>query len=78
MFVFVLSKLIYFMKAVAIKPGSFTSRKSMPAAWRGLRDKALDDVSGIEGCSFVHANGFTGGANALDAVIKMADLSIKN
>jgi uncharacterized UPF0160 family protein len=30
-------------------------------SWKGVRDQQLSDVSGIEGCIFVHASGFTGG-----------------
>jgi uncharacterized UPF0160 family protein len=30
-------------------------------SWKGVRDEKLDEVSGIEGCIFVHASGFTGG-----------------
>jgi uncharacterized UPF0160 family protein len=67
---------------VPIESGSFTSRKALPAEWRGLRDvyefvcclndsfnnillhSALDAVTGVTGCVFVHANGFIGGARS--------------
>lgn len=29
--------------------------------WRGVRDEALSQVSGIDGCIFVHMSGFIGG-----------------
>eukprot|EP00045_Choanoeca_perplexa_P009501 m.91956 g.91956 ORF g.91956 m.91956 type:complete len:65 (+) comp14925_c0_seq3:988-1182(+) len=46
---------------VPISPGSFTSRKPLPEAWRGVRDQELSDKTGIPGCIFVHASGFIGG-----------------
>lgn len=45
------------VQAVSVSPGSFENRKSLPAAWMGLRDEALSAVSGIPGCVFVHASG---------------------
>mmetsp|Transcript_44643 Transcript_44643/g.104009 ORF Transcript_44643/g.104009 Transcript_44643/m.104009 type:complete len:367 (-) Transcript_44643:43-1143(-) len=41
--------------------GSFDLRLRLPQAWCGLRDEELSKASGIEGCIFVHANGFIGG-----------------
>lgn len=38
-------------------PGSFENRKSLPKAWMGLRDEELSQLSGIQDCVFVHANG---------------------
>ena len=29
--------------------------------WRGVRDEALSQLSGIDGCIFVHMSGFIGG-----------------
>ncbi len=35
---------------------------AVPACrWRGVRDEALDKLTGIDGCIFVHAAGFIGG-----------------
>ncbi|KAK9804694.1 hypothetical protein WJX72_000202 [[Myrmecia] bisecta] len=60
------------VQAVSEAPGSFINRKGLPTPWRGLRDEALSQVSGIPGCVFVHASGFIGG-NATEAgVIDMA------
>jgi len=60
--------------AVPVAPGSFTSRRALPAAWRGLREATLDAAAGVSGAVFVHANGFIGGARtratALDMAIK--------
>ncbi len=49
-----------------------SARRSLPAAWRGLRDAKLSEVSGIPGCTFVHAGGFIGGCDTLEGVAEMA------
>ncbi|XP_074258783.1 MYG1 exonuclease isoform X2 [Saimiri boliviensis] len=51
---------------------SFQSRLPLPEPWRGLRDKALDQVSGIPGCIFVHASGFIGGHCTREGALSMA------
>ena len=50
------------IQAVPVAAESFESRKALPAKWRGVRDDELSKLSGVEGCIFVHASGFTGGA----------------
>ncbi|KAL6758083.1 metal-dependent protein hydrolase [Haematococcus lacustris] len=60
------------IQAVSIGPGSFENRRSLPAAWRGLRDDKLSEVAGIPGCVFVHASGFIGGAKTEEGVLAMA------
>jgi len=56
---------------------SFANRKSLPESWRGVRDSELSRVSGIEGCTFCHASGFTGGNETYEGVLKMARESLK-
>ena len=60
------------VQAVSVSPASFQNRRSLPAAWRGLRDAELSAVAGIPGLVFVHASGFIGGANTQEAAIEMA------
>lgn len=55
---------------------SFENRKSMPEAWRGVRDEELSQVSGIPGGVFVHAAGFIGGNATYEGVLEMARKSI--
>lgn len=45
------------VQAVSVAAGSFENRKSLPAAWMGLRDGQLSDTAGIPDCVFVHASG---------------------
>lgn len=60
------------VQCVPKEPHSFQSRLPLPEPWRGLRDKALDQVSGIPGCIFVHASGFIGGHHTREGALKMA------
>lgn len=60
------------VQAVPPTPTSFDQRRSLPAAWRGVRDAQLSEVSGVPGCVFVHAGGFIGGNATLDGALAMA------
>ncbi|MEW5309072.1 MAG: hypothetical protein WDW38_000983 [Sanguina aurantia] len=64
------------IQAVSVGPGSFDNRRSMPAAWRGVRDQALTDLTGIPGCVFVHAAGFIGGNSTYAGALEMARQSL--
>jgi len=57
--------------------GTFTNRKSLPEAWRGIRDAELSKLSGIDGCVFVHASGFIGGNKTREGVMEMAVRAIE-
>lgn len=62
--------------AVPIEEGSFTSRRALPEAWRGVKGADLDQVTGIEGCTFVHAGGFIGGNQTFEGAVAMAKKAI--
>lgn len=47
-------------------------RLSLPEEWRGVRDEALSELSGIKGCVFVHAGGFIGGNKTQEGALEMA------
>ncbi|CAN8009857.1 unnamed protein product, partial [Ixodes pacificus] len=59
--------------------GSFDCRQaySPSPTWCGLRDKELSDASGIEGCVFVHSNGFIGGNKTREGALQMAVHTLK-
>lgn len=63
-------------QAVSKTASSFENRRSMPAAWRGIRDAALSSLSGIPGCVFVHAGGFIGGNDTYEGALAMARASL--
>jgi len=60
------------VQAVTAEGTAFTNRLGLLAAWCGLRDDALVAASGIEGCKFVHANGFIGGNATFEGALEMA------
>jgi uncharacterized UPF0160 family protein len=59
------------IQAVPISSHSFELRKALPDQWRGLRDKELDKMCGIEGCVFIHASGFIGGHSTRAGALEM-------
>ncbi|KAJ3278580.1 hypothetical protein HK104_002210 [Borealophlyctis nickersoniae] len=60
------------VQAVPVAPESFQSRKPLPEPWRGVRDQALSDLTGIPGGVFVHASGFIGGNQTKEGALAMA------
>jgi len=65
------------IQCVPIRAKSFENRLSLPKEWRGLRDKELEEVSGVDGATFIHAGGFIGGAKTKEAIMKMVEISLK-
>lgn len=65
------------VNAVPRTPDSFECRLALPAAWRGLRDVELDEMTGIPGGVFVHRTGFIGGHKTREGAIAMALKSIE-
>ncbi|KAL0978881.1 hypothetical protein UPYG_G00177070 [Umbra pygmaea] len=51
---------------------TFNNRLSLLEEWRGVRDDALSELSGIPGCIFVHAGGFIGGNKTQEGALEMA------
>ncbi|XP_029358369.1 MYG1 exonuclease isoform X2 [Echeneis naucrates] len=51
---------------------TFENRLSLPEEWRGIRDEALSELSGIQGSIFVHAGGFIGGNKTQEGALEMA------
>ncbi|KAK9467395.1 metal-dependent protein hydrolase [Lipomyces arxii] len=64
------------VQAVSLDPDSFKSRLPLPEPWRGVRDQALSDLTGIEGGVFVHASGFIGGNATREGALKMAQKAL--
>ncbi|KAH3663331.1 hypothetical protein OGAPHI_005321 [Ogataea philodendri] len=61
---------------VPVSASSFDSRQKLPEPWRGVRDDALSELTGVPGCIFVHAAGFIGGAKSKEAVVKLAQMAL--
>ncbi|XP_037304039.2 UPF0160 protein MYG1, mitochondrial [Pungitius pungitius] len=51
---------------------TFQNRLSLLEEWRGVRDDALSELSGIAGCVFVHTGGFIGGNKTQEGALEMA------
>jgi uncharacterized UPF0160 family protein len=64
------------IKALAKSKDSYESKKPFPETWAGLRDKDLDDMTGIEGAAFCHNGRHLCGAYTKEAAIKLLDLAL--
>lgn len=60
------------VQAVPPSASSFACRKALPEPWRGVRDDALSELTGVEGCVFVHAAGFIGGCKTYEGALALA------
>lgn len=60
------------VQAVTAEGTAFTNRLGLSEPWRGLRDAALSEASGIKGTKFVHASGFIGGNETYEGALEMA------
>lgn len=60
------------IQAVPVNEFSFQNRVGLYEPWRGLEGKTLCQVSGIDGCRFVHADGFLGSNSTFDGAVQMA------
>merc|ERR1712048_303351 len=48
----------YRVQCVSANENSFENRKSLPEKWRGIRNKELAALTGLDDAVFVHASGF--------------------
>lgn len=65
------------IQTVPVEPGSFENRKSLPKAWAGLSDKALQDVTQLDDAMFCHNGLFIGGAASFESTMKMAAMALE-
>ena len=70
------SRAQYQLRTVPAALGSFASRMDLPAAWAGLRDAQLAQVSGVPDAVFCHKNLFIAGARSLEGALRMAALAL--
>jgi len=57
---------------------SFESRKPLPESWKGLRDKELSEISGVDDAIFCHRTGFMCVTKTKEGAIKLAELALKD
>ena len=65
------------IQTVPVEPGSFENRKSLPKAWAGLSDKALQDATQLDDAMFCHNGLFIGGAASFESTMKMAAMALE-
>ena len=67
----------YRVQAVPVAAESFASRLRLPAEWRGLKGRALEEECGVRDSVFVHMNGFIGGHKTKEGALEMARLALQ-
>jgi|TARA_B110000908_G_scaffold165515_1_gene215097 uncharacterized UPF0160 family protein len=65
------------LNGIKLSSDTFDQRADLPAAWAGLTDTALEEASGVVGAKFCHNGRFIAVANSREAILKMADLAVK-
>ena len=63
---------IHMVQCVPKELGSFETRKPLPAPWAGVRDKALQEITGVPDAVFGHNNLFIGGAVSKEGALALA------
>jgi len=54
------------------------ARKDLPVAWAGLRDEALEKVTGVPGSVFCHNGRFIAVAKTKEAILKLAEIALNS
>ena len=67
----------YGIKTIPISTTDKTSRVYFPKNWGGLTNNDLEEVTGIKGSLFCHANRFLMTASTLDTAKKLAEIAIE-
>lgn len=65
------------INGIKLNNDTFDQRADLPASWAGLTDADLETASGVEGAIFCHNARFIAVANSRDAIIKMANIAVK-
>lgn len=65
------------IQTVPVELGSFEDRKKLPAAWAGLSDKELQDVTGLDDAMFCHNGLFIAGCASFESTMKMAKMALE-
>ncbi len=64
------------LTTIRVGDDTFESRADLPAAWAGLTDSALEEVSGVNGAKFCHNGRFIAVADSRDAIVAMAKIAV--
>lgn len=68
----------YMLNTVPARPDSFDARMDLPAAWAGLRDAELAQVTGVPDAMFCHNNLFIAAARTYEGALQLARLALRS
>lgn len=66
------------LETVPAQLGTFDNRRDLPAAWAGLEDADLAQVTGVEDALFCHAKRFLAVAKSREGVERLAALALED
>lgn len=66
----------YMLNTVPARADSFEARMDLPAAWAGLRDAELAQVTGVPDAMFCHNNLFIAAARTFEGALQLARLAL--
>ncbi|MBA2347793.1 MAG: MYG1 family protein [Solirubrobacterales bacterium] len=64
------------LQAVPRELGGFGNRKDLPAAWAGLTDEALAEVTGVPDARFAHLAGFYAAAGSREGIMALVERAL--
>lgn len=62
---------------IRLNDEGFELRADLPESWAGLTNGDLEAASGVEGATFCHNGRFIAAANSRDAMMKMAEIAVR-
>lgn len=65
------------LNGIKLSNDTFDQRADLPAAWAGLADTALEEVSGVKGAKFCHNARFIAVASTREAILEMAEIAVQ-
>ncbi len=68
----------WILNGIKLSNDTFEQRADLPAAWAGLTDTALEDVSGVKGAKFCHNARFIAVASTREAILEMAEIAVQD
>mgnify|MGYP006135215677 CR=1 FL=1 len=66
------------LNGIKLSNDTFEQRADLPAAWAGLTNTELENVSGVKGAKFCHNARFIAVASNREAILKMATIALKS
>ena len=66
------------LKTIRNDINSFVNRKSLPQTWAGKKDEELEQITGVQGALFCHTGRFIAVAKTKEAILKLAELALKD